>query len=379
MATYFEKYFHPGGEFKNIELTLERIEKALGESDFSEKNLGKIIHVAGTNGKGSTCYFLDQILRQNNFKTVLFTSPHIVNITERIKLNGKKISQKVFDKSFCKLKKIIENNHLTYFEAITLIAFNIFQDFKPDVSIIETGLGGKFDATNALNNKIPVITTISQDHTKFLGNSIYNIIEEKLGIVKDNDRFYIGKNRNFVIDYIKNSTKNKNIITSCKAEPANKFMKPFSYNLSLAVKIAECEFKTEKIDFSKLKLPPCRFEKIDRFILDGAHNPSGLITLMKNIVNVKTAIISCTDDRDILKSIKIISEKIKQIIVTEIPDNNRSIKLENINFNNTIIPIKKPSEALCKALEIDGNHDILVCGSLYLCSYVRKILKGRKY
>lgn len=382
MKTSFEKFFLRKGEFSQMELTLRRIQNALRESGFDEKKLGKIIHVAGTNGKGSTCYFLDQILRQNNFKTVTYTSPHIMKINERIKLNGKNVSNKVFDTHFNKLKKNIENNNLTYFEALTLTAFSIFQEFLPDVSIIETGLGGKYDATNALEVKIPVITTISQDHINFLGASIYNIIHEKIGIVKNNSRVYLGKNCNFITNHIKENLKGKEIILVENESESNKFKKPFSFNLNLATQVAQKEFGIPNIDYLKLKLPYCRGEKVHRFLLDGAHNPSGLMNLLKyiseNKLNINTAIISSTNDRDILKFIKILSDKINRIIVTEIPDNLRSINTENMNFDKNTVVIKNCHDAIKRSLQMDKDGIILVCGSLYLCSIVRKIIKGRK-
>jgi dihydrofolate synthase/folylpolyglutamate synthase len=376
MLTHFELFFKNTGEFKNLELTLNRIEGALKEIGFDESKLGRIIHIAGTNGKGSTAHFLSQILEKNGYKTALYTSPHIENICERILINNVEISSKAFDDTFDALSDIIKKYNLSYFEALTLIAFHIFTNEQVDVSIIETGLGGTYDATNILNKKIPVITTISQDHKNYLGSSIYKIIDEKLNIVKENKNVYVGKNREFIKKYIKGRLYDKNI---CFAEENidSSIPKPYSCNLSLVKSIVENEFHLRFEEDFPVKLPYCRMERIDRFILDGAHNPNGVISILENIKDIDTVIISSTKDRDIYKIVNILKQKIKNIIITEIFDNDRSIKIEEIKNIDKIIKIKKLEDAIDKALELAEINDILVCGSFYLCGQTRKILREK--
>lgn len=374
MQSKFERYFAKRGEFKNIELTLRRISSALDFIGFDEKRLGRIIHIAGTNGKGSTAYFLHQSFVRAGYNCALYTSPHLENITERIVINNFEIDPNTFDDTFDQLKPAIEKFSLSYFEAITLIAFYIFQNINPDISIIETGLGGTFDATNVLTEKIPVITTISQDHTNFLGKSIYKIIDEKLNIIKNNQNIYIGKNEKFIIDYIKNKLKNKNIFFSQYNKYVESFTPPFNHNYELAKLVLKNEFQMEIPQAALLKLPPCRLEKIKNFIFDGAHNPGGIINLIKNIENIDTVIISGTSDRDISKTIEIIRKKIKNIILTEILNNDRSIKVNEIDIPN-IYKISNPTLAVYKALELNKKSDILICGSFYLCGYLKKFIR----
>jgi len=374
MQSKFERYFAQKGEFKNIELTLGRISSALDFIGFDEKKLGRIIHIAGTNGKGSTAYFLHQSFVKNGYNCALYTSPHLENITERIVINNAQVDINTFNDAFDAVKSTIEKFNLSFFEAITLIAFCIFQNTNPDISIIETGLGGTFDATNVLVEKIPVITTISQDHTNFLGKSIYTIIDEKLNIIKNNENIYIGKNENFILNYIKNKLTNKNIFFSQYNQYVESFPAPFSHNYELAKLILKNEFYIEIPQPALLKLPPCRLEKIENFIFDGAHNPSGIINLIKNIENVDTVIISGTLDRDIIKTIEIIRKKIKNIIVTEIPNNDRSIRVKEINIAD-IYKITNPTLAVYKALELHKKSDILICGSLYLCGHLKKVIR----
>ncbi|TYB32780.1 MAG: hypothetical protein FXF49_09750, partial [Flexistipes sinusarabici] len=211
MDVTFSHFFYSNNEFKQLDLTLDRIRNALTDIGFDERNLGRIVHIAGTNGKGSTAYYLAQMLRKDGYDVAMFTSPHIKNITERIQYNLENIDYENFQHLFHKNLHTIKKHALTYFEALTLIAFDFFSWKNTDVSIIETGLGGRYDATNILNNKIPVITTISQDHIKFLGKNIYRIIEEKIAICKDNPDIFIGDNKNFINTYISKLLPNKNL------------------------------------------------------------------------------------------------------------------------------------------------------------------------
>lgn len=373
MLTKFETYYSKG-EFGSIELTLDRIAEALKHIDFDEKKLGKIIHIAGTNGKGSTAYFIHQAALKNGYKSVLYTSPHIERINERIVLNNMPVNIELFDNCFENLKPVIEKFHLTFFEGLTLTAFQIFQKFSPDISVIETGLGGTFDATNVLNNKIPVITTISQDHSNYLGKSIYKIVDEKMNIIKNNKNVYIGKNQKFIIDYIREKHSEKNLFFIYDTDISNNLPAPYNYNLELAGTVAKNELGIKINPHEKYELPPCRMEKIGRFILDGAHNPNGIINILKNINQIDTAIISSTKDRNISKSIHILSQKIKKIIVCEIPDNERSIDIDTLLLEN-VIKIKDPINAVYKSLELSDKNDILICGSLYLCGFLRKKIR----
>jgi dihydrofolate synthase/folylpolyglutamate synthase len=353
------------------------MENACSEIGFLEKNLGKIIHIAGTNGKGSTSYFIAQMLRKYGFKTALYTSPHIVNITERIKLDLEDVEYSQFYNAFLELKEIIVKHSLTFFEGLTLVAFKIITDFLPDYTILETGMGGRLDATNVTNSKLPVITTISQDHTNFLGKNIYDILMEKLAIVKDNSTVFVGYNKPFIIEKVKGILRGHNIYTLSSEDinnAANYYPIPYSYNYSLAKKVVG--FLTgEKIpENSSFMLPPCRMEKIGRFILDGSHNPAGLLNTIKHY-NADTVVFSCTKDRPLNRMICILKSKFKNIILTEIPDNTRSIAVDNINTDNTLLKEKDPFTAINKSIYISGKSDIVVTGSFFLCGYLRQFLE----
>ncbi len=168
-----------GNEVSAMKLGLENIGKLLAALGNPEKNYVKI-QIAGTNGKGSTCAFLEAICVCAKIKTGLTTSPHLISVTERIKIGGREIGEKDFARHATKIRELSEQiaaeNKLetvpTYFEQLTAIALNAFAEAKVELAILETGLGGRFDATTAANAEIVAITPIDFDHQQILGNTL---------------------------------------------------------------------------------------------------------------------------------------------------------------------------------------------------------------
>lgn len=142
------------------------------------------IHVAGTNGKGSVTHCLSAILQQNGYKVGLFTSPHLVDFCERIKINGQPCTQDFVIQFVARQKKVIEQYRLSFFEITTLMAFSCFAEQNIDIAVIETGLGGRLDATNIIIPTLSIITNIGLEHTEILGNTVEEIAVEKGGIIK---------------------------------------------------------------------------------------------------------------------------------------------------------------------------------------------------
>lgn len=157
-----------------------------------EKKL-KCIHVAGTNGKGSTSHLLASILQDAGYKVGLYTSPHLKDFRERIKINGEEISEKFVCEFVAKNKTFFEANDLSFFEMTVGLAFEYFIKEKTDINIIEVGMGGRLDSTNIITPLISVITNIGFDHTHFLGNTLESIAHEKAGIIKNNIPVVIGE------------------------------------------------------------------------------------------------------------------------------------------------------------------------------------------
>lgn len=153
----------------------------------------KTIHVAGTNGKGSTSHFLASILQEAGYKTGLYTSPHLKDFRERIKINGEDISENFVVDFIASNKSFFEENQLSFFEMTVGLAFDYFRQENVDIAIIEVGLGGRLDSTNIISPLLSVITNIGLDHIQFLGNTIEKIASEKAGIVKPKTPVVIGE------------------------------------------------------------------------------------------------------------------------------------------------------------------------------------------
>ena len=195
---------------KYIDLSLTRLEALLKKLGNPHHQLPPTIHIAGTNGKGSTLSFIKSILQQNNYSVHTYTSPHLEKFRERISLNNKTINANKLLRCLEKVKKINNNNPITFFEITTATAFVLFAQHKADFLILETGLGGRLDATNIIPKKIiSIITAIDIDHQEFLGNTIKKITNEKLGIIREYENVVIAKQKNEVQTYIFKKLKNK--------------------------------------------------------------------------------------------------------------------------------------------------------------------------
>ena len=175
-----------------IKLGLENTINFLAHLGNPQKQL-KTIHVAGSNGKGSTSSFIASILQETEYKTGLYTSPHFVKFNERIVINGRQIDDEYIAGFVSENEKYIDDNQLTFFEVTTAMAFKYFLEEETDICVIETGLGGRLDATNVLNSLAVVITTISLEHTNVLGNTLSEIATEKSAIIKNGVNVFTGK------------------------------------------------------------------------------------------------------------------------------------------------------------------------------------------
>ena len=179
------------------------------------QNKIKTIHIAGTNGKGSTTNMIASILIESGYKTGTYTSPHLKDFRERICINGTKIEEKkVID--FIKKNKVWFNDiNMSFFEMTVAMAFNYFYEEKVDLAVIETGLGGRLDSTNIINPEISIITNVSLDHTNLLGKNIHSIASEKAGIIKKNTPIIIGRKQIEIEHIFKNISDKKISLNFC--------------------------------------------------------------------------------------------------------------------------------------------------------------------
>ena len=181
------------GIFK-YKVDLQSITKVCDQLNNPQNNF-KSIHVAGTNGKGSSSHMLSSVFQEAGLKVGLYTSPHLVDFRERIKLNGSKVEKKFVVDFIDSNIEFFSNNKISFFEMTVAMAFDFFSKSKVDIAIIETGLGGRLDATNIINPLISLITNIGLDHKEFLGESLIEIAREKAGIIKPG--IPIGKINNY--------------------------------------------------------------------------------------------------------------------------------------------------------------------------------------
>lgn len=297
----------------HICLGLDRVSQALEMLGNPQEKLN-IIHVAGTNGKGSTCAILSKILTCAGYKTGLYTSPHIVEYTERIKINQKNISKIDFADLITEIsiQAKINGIYLTEFELLTVAAYKYFADKETDICVIETGLGGRLDATSAISkNILSVITSISLDHTDRLGDSIEKIAFEKAGIIKNNYPVLISEtNKGFetvqkiaqdkkspvlspqkeVSLYFDNNTNyaiynNKkykfNLLGLWQKENLELVFETVNYLNSTGYEISEAaiEKALQTVNWA------CRMQYIPEFnlLIDGTHNPDGARVLKESL------------------------------------------------------------------------------------------------
>lgn len=300
---------------------LEVINEILKELDYPQ-NKYAIIHVAGTNGKGSVCKMIESILRSSGFKTGLFTSPHLIHFSERYQINGKMISKNKLNRLIISMErmadKICEEKNLrsaTFFEISSAIAFQYFADENIDIAIIETGMGGRWDATNVVMPIISVITHIGIDHAEFLGSTLGKIAYEKAGIIKKNRLVVSAPQDKIVktvleaegenvlysdelvsINEIKKSKKLKITTPSFDLPPINLPLlgKHQHENVSVAISTLnvisnEFNFKPEyKIGLEKVRWPG-RFSILSTnptIIFDVAHNPDAAKVLVNTLNDI---------------------------------------------------------------------------------------------
>ena len=192
--------------------SIDTINFALNDlGGIQDKIENKVIHIAGTNGKGSTCNFIRSILEHSGYKVGMFTSPHLINYNERIYFNKRFITDKEIEYYSKQIVNKCKNiNDISYFEASTLIAILFFTDNNPDYCIFEVGLGGRLDATNVFKKPlVSVITSISYDHMAQLGNTLKQITTEKCGIIKENVPVFSSNTKKEIVDEIMNIASNK--------------------------------------------------------------------------------------------------------------------------------------------------------------------------
>ena len=412
-----------GNEVSAMKLGLDDISKLLSE-------LGKPavatlkVQVAGTNGKGSVCAFLNSICLKAGIKTGLYTSPHLISITERIKINGVDIEENEFAAIARVVRdtaeSLVEKKELvsipTFFEQVTAIALIAFARHGVELIILETGLGGRLDATTAANAEIAAITRIDYDHQEYLGETLREIAAEKAAIIHEGSKVVIGDQppeamgviiarcanlgiRPRLVDEVRTELCRDDslnfVFETLKARYENIELglagKHQIENAKIAVLLAEAlqaDFDispTDIIDGLRQASHPGRLEFRDKFLFDGAHNLAGARALRayfdEFIDRPITIIFGAMKDKDAAGIAKVLFPKTGTIVLTQ-PDNTRAMtaaELANLIpseiGDDRLVRSGSVSEAIGFAQEVSpADGIILITGSLYLVGEARRIL-----
>jgi len=389
-----------------FDLSLYRIEKALAATDNPHLHLPPTIHVAGTNGKCSTITFMRSILENAGYKVHQFTSPHLLRVNERIYLAGHDISDEKLNELFQQLVPVAKECELSWFEFLTLIAMKAFADVPADVLLLETGLGGEFDATNVIPHSVAsVITPISYDHKQYLGSTLTEIAKAKAGIIKQNVPVFSAHQEDEVkpillqkARYLNSSLheENKGWNVSREQNQWNLHFENESMTLPYPQKLlGSHQLQNAALAISTLKtlnifplthshicegirsaympgrLMPVKILPYESEIwFDGGHNPAAAEVLVDFFKERKEKPLTCIigmlntkNPKDFIDTLKLITG---QFIFIPISHNSLSLSPADLCvFEPQALQAESLREALLKA-----KDNVLICGSFYLASEV---------
>ena len=414
-VSWLENRNIPLGEF-----TTDNIKALLDIFDRPQDKL-KIIHITGTNGKGSVASFIANALIENNYSVGKFTSPYITNIREEIEVNRKEISEEDFANIASEVRSKVEELDekkifVSGFEILTAISYIYFSRKKLDFAVMEVGMGGRVDATNVMEKSIPVFCHIALDHANILGDTLEKIAREKGGIIKENSTVFSYPQNEEARQELKKISKEKSssfnefFLDEVRLISSDEFGNKFDFrnhknveisligehqalNASLALMVLDSLKEEYKLDEEKIKLGFKKAANIGRteclsrnplVLVDGSHNLDSIEKIEKSVKKFKYknlilgfSLLKDKDHSNILKKIEKIADK---IVLTEI-DNERFTDLDSLErefksfSNKEIYAIKNRQEAVEKTLALAEEDDmVLWCGSLYLIKDIRKIL-----
>ena len=371
-----------------IKAGLQRITEltaALGEP----QNFYRTIHVAGTNGKGSVCAMLAEMLKASGLKVGLFTSPHLESYRERIRIDGENIPAKDFVDVIARVESCGVDN-ATHFEVLTAAAFEYFRRRAVDVAVIEVGLGGALDSTNVITPELSIITNVALDHENILGD-LENIARNKAGIIKPHVPTVTGATGK-PLEIIRHVAAEKNSALYEVSTPANVKLNLRGdyqqFNAAIAIKAAEIL----RLSQSAIETGLSRVQWAGRFeivqtsagtvIIDGAHNPHGATALRQSLDKIfprgrRVWLFGVLADKDFDSMLKILFRAEDFVIVTE-PQSERTANAEIIcdklrGLGVDCAAVEENSAATKRLLDSDGDVKI-IAGSLYLIGAVRKFV-----
>lgn len=419
-------------QLHTIKLGLDAMTDFLGKVGNPHKGM-KYIHIAGTNGKGSVCEGLMSIFRQAGYRVGVYTSPHLYDVRERFRINDRYISQAEFTRQVQRVQHVLGEDRITYFECTTAVAFLWFAEEQPDIVLLETGMGGRLDATNVVEPIASIITNVSMDHEAYLGSTIRQIAGEKAGIIKqktpvisgctgdaesvieeaaqlfDAPLYRLGKELNvnrkkgglwdFNAEVADSQISLSNMECSLEGEHQADNMALVIAAVSLLKKhgfaLDDSHIRSGLLDLHW----PGRLENFTisrntdeglqeyRYLLDGAHNPAGIASLISTLLNRYqekriTLIYAAMGDKDRLHTLPKLALYATRVILTR-PESERAAHPQELYDGLEASLQEKCSvcENVVQAIK-DAEHDynentvIVAAGSLYLVGAVRYELLG---
>ncbi len=342
---------------------LDRIKSLLDKMGNPQNKL-RIIHIAGTNGKGSVANSIADALTKAGFRTGLFTTPYVTDYLEQIKVDGEMITKQVF----CDYVERYCDEPASEFEFLTAIMYKYFFDIGAEYAVVECGMGGLEDATNCEDKNIAVITSVSLDHTEYLGGTIEKIAVQKAGIIKKDCVCIISPDNGECISIFENECKQKNA-RLIEAKDRGHFL---SNNLSTAQAVLDYLSVDGTAENPAL---PARQEFLNGVLLDGGHNKGAAMALAPMLSDNECAVIAMLRDKDADAYLSLVAPHCKMIVATQV-DNPRALPADELallakKYCDNVSVCSNPHDALSFARE---NGLTLVCGSFYLAREIRKDL-----
>jgi dihydrofolate synthase/folylpolyglutamate synthase len=393
-----------GNEIQTAKFGLDRITRLL-EALGSPHRGGRFIHVAGTNGKGSTCAMIEAGLRASGVRTGLYTSPHLIEPTERIQIGGQPITEDEFAEAFTEVHKLAERMlpsgqldlHPTYFETVTAMAFLLFARRQVDTIVLEVGMGGRLDATNVVTPALSVITPVDFDHQFFLGDTLEKIAAEKAGILKPGVPAVFAEQPSDAETVLRAHAKGPYtlardwVITDLRINArGSKFrMRGQDVVCPLAGQHQVENARTAAITLHQLGVTangiaqtrwPGRLEQVSRepeIILDGAHNPAGARALADYIRGFYSGrriwmVYGVMRDKAAGEMAALLFPLAERVIVTA-PDNSRAMPPEEIPAPGATIT-HTVGQAVALIEDAAADDVIFITGSLFVVGEARALL-----
>ena len=368
------------------------------------------IHIAGSNGKGTTANYLANIYRAHGLQVGLFTSPYLNDVNEMINIDGQNISDEEIEEIINEYEKLFDKYYLSTFEIQTFIGLSYFTKKGVDLAIIECGMGGEIDATNIFNPILSIITSISLEHTSFLGRSLCEIAYQKAGVIKDDVPVITGMLDDEAINTIVEVARERNAQVIVSVEPAKVVYDNYGYNFAystftdlrinssatyslkdacIALEAVIKLMGTYPVSQEEIReglaktYMPVRMEILSEkpfIIVDGSHNPEGVQNMVKSLQNVVESreihvLFACFRDKNVERMLAYLGEYSKDIVITTFPHKRARtmeeyfLYLEDHTFN------ENPEEALKELIEKYPDDAILIVGSLAFASYMKNIIR----